>query len=663
MKKKIADFIDRQPFPTVLILSFLMNIIISCLHSRSLFTGISLIFCHPISALYNLCILVTFYSIALFFRRRCFVLFLVSVFWFALGITDCVLLGMRVTPLQAIDFYIFRTGISIIDVYMTVPQILLCVLGILVAVALLVVFFIQSPRSEPHFLQALLILIAVLLVLVLFSLAFIGLGNADPGNYDDISDAYNAYGFPYCFLRSVFDRGIPEPEDYSEKTIKELLADLATDKPSTPSSKPNFIFVQLESFFDVTRLSNVVCSEDPIPNFRALKKDGISGLFRVPSIGAGTANTEFEVLSGLDIGFFGTGEYPYQSILKTRPCETVAYDLAAMGYGTHAFHNHTATFYDRYRVYANLGFDDFTGAEHMKNLTYNSLGWEKDENLLSYIEKALNSTPQSDFVFAVTVEGHGSYPELPTGDEDSIRVMGIADEALLNSYEYYVNTLRSTDAFLGELVKLLSTRKEETVLVLWGDHLPSLAIAEEDLSSGTLLQTDYVIWSNRGLPCQTPATADIPAYSLYAEVLRIYGIENGLIPRLYNRYRQDPNYSDMLKLVGYDSLYGDRLAYGDSFPYKTRNLKMGIDEIVINSVSVPSSNEFFVLGKNFTPASRVFLNGKQLKTVYVSEETLYVEDEKIRAGDVLSVAQISVDLRKLSETAPFSIPENEILPK
>ena len=427
--KKILNFVDIHPYKTVLLCAALANALVWCLHARALFGGLWSMLCHPVSALYNALLLVAFYGLALFFRRRVFMLSLVSILWLGLGVTDCVLLGMRVTPLQAIDFYIIRTGLAIVGVYMSVFEILLSAVGILGGLALLGWLFVKAPRQKrPPTTQLLCATLCLLLVLLLFSFAFIGLADANPDRFDDPCEGYDIYGFPYCFLRSVFDRGIDRPEDYSEETVRAELSSLAAREDVIPAQTPNVVFVQLESVFDVARLAGITFSEDPLPNFHALASEGLSGKLRVPGIGSGTVNTEFEVLTGLPLDLFGTGEYPYQSILREKSCETIAYDLLSLGYGTHAFHNHTAAFYDRYRVYANLGFDDFTGAEHMKDLTYNALGWGKDEILTSYIIKALDSTESPDFVFAVTVECHGGYPELPM-DTNDIRVTGIEDEA------------------------------------------------------------------------------------------------------------------------------------------------------------------------------------------------------------------------------------------
>ncbi len=660
--KKILNFIDTHPYKTVLICAALANALIWCLHVRSLFGGIWGMICHPISALYNALLLVAFYGIALFFRRRVFVLSLISVAWLGLGITDCVLLGMRVTPLQAIDFYIVRTGIAIVGVYMNPFEILLSAIGILGGIALLILLFVKAPHAKrPPVTQLLIATLCLLLALLLFSFAFIGLADATPDKFDDPRDGYDAYGFPYCFLRSVFDRGIDKPKDYSQETVRAALATLAAREDVIPESTPNVIFIQLESFFDVARLSGITFSEDPIPTFRALAGEGISGKLRVPGIGSGTVNTEFEVLTGLPLDLFGTGEYPYESILRKKSCETVAYDLLALGYGTHAFHNHTAAFYDRYRVYANLGFDDFTGAEYMKDLTYNELGWEKDEILTSYIIKALDSTESLDFVFAVTVEGHGGYPELPL-DGNNIRVEGIEDEAVANTYEYYAATLRETDAFLGELIATLKARDEETLLVLYGDHLPSLGLAEEDFTAGDLLTTDYVIWSTSGLPTDAPKTRDLPAYALFPYAFSLLGIENGLVPRIWKEYAESENHFETLTLLGYDTLYGDAVAYGTPFPFAHRDMRLGIDPITVTAVSVTSEKEFFVMGENFTESSCVFINGKRAETVFLSEDSLYVENEALEIGDEITVIQISTDLRKLSESTAHFVEKTDFLP-
>ena len=131
---------------------------------------------------------------------------------------------------------------------------------------------------------------------------------------------------------------------------------------------PNIIMLQLESFFDPTLWRNNPVQGDPIPMFHFLERNFPSGYLSVPSVGAGTANTEFECISAMNLDFFGPGEYPYKTILQKTACESMAFDMKNLGYKAHAVHNNEATFYDRHKVFAQLGFDTFTPIEYMYDI-------------------------------------------------------------------------------------------------------------------------------------------------------------------------------------------------------------------------------------------------------------------------------------------------------
>ena len=102
---------------------------------------------------------------------------------------------------------------------------------------------------------------------------------------------------------------------------------------------PNILFIQLESFMDPTIINGIEFDTDPIPNFRNLVDNYSSGLLGVSTIGGGTANTEFEIMTGMNLDFFGAGEYPFNTILRTKTCESINYVLKELDYGTHALHN------------------------------------------------------------------------------------------------------------------------------------------------------------------------------------------------------------------------------------------------------------------------------------------------------------------------------------
>ena len=154
---------------------------------------------------------------------------------------------------------------------------------------------------------------------------------------------------------------------------------------------------------------------------------------------------EFEVLTGMNLRYFGPGEYPYKTIAKYQPMESVATALKEFGYGAHALHNNGGNFYSRADVFKMMGFDSYTSKEFMNILQYTENGWAKDDILTEHIMNALNSTEHQDFVFGISVEGHGDYPEEKVLENPEIEVLGIDEEGKKNSWEYFVNHLYETD--------------------------------------------------------------------------------------------------------------------------------------------------------------------------------------------------------------------------
>ena len=246
---------------------------------------------------------------------------------------------------------------------------------------------------------------------------------------------------------------------------------------------------------------------------------------------------------------------------------------------------------------------------------------------------------------------------MPTETAPVVTLTGIEDEERRQAFEHYVNQLHEMDAFIGELRHALATLDEDTVLVLYGDHLPALDITEDELTNENLFQTDYVIWSNFPLE---ESEVDLEAYQLSSLVLGKLGIDAGLVNKVHREYAADEEYRNILELVGYDMLYGDQFAFGESFPYTTKDMTLGLDPIAITEVTHTPDAEFFVGGYGFTSYSHVFINDHKVDTTYISENLLYVENYTPKLGDRISAVQISVDLQKLSQTADYVINTDNI---
>lgn len=645
-----------------ILISFVLNLTLESLCRRSLLKGLQFLVEAPMPFFYGVGIILLTVSLVGLVRHRCFALLLVSIFWIALGVVECVLMSFRITPLTAVDFRLIFSVFSILDVYLNTFQVILIVLVTLAVLAGLVVAFLKLPVSEPvDYLRSGFGCVAAGLYVWGTTVLFTSTGILAT-QFDNLGNAYNAYGFTYCFSTSLFDRGITQPEDYSPEEVGTVVDELDQEKPeeeeldsaaSGAESKvmPNIVAVQLESFMDVKYLKGLTYSQDPVPNFTALKEFCSTGLLSVPSIGAGTANTEFEILSGMSLDYFGTGEYPYETILQSNVCESVNYALKEEGYACHAIHNHTGTFYDRNKVYANLGFDTFTSVEYMLRVERNPLGWAKDAPLTEEILKALDSTPGQDMVYTVSVQPHGKYPTEVLDPDQPISVVGELEGINPISFEYYVNQIYETDAFVGQLVQALAERDEPTVLILFGDHLPNFAIQPEYLSKGDLLQTEYVIWNNMGLPKEDE---DLEAYQLMATVLGQLGYHDGVLTKLHQDRDTNPDYQEDLQMLGYDLLYGDYYAYDGRLPYEPTDLQMGILPITVKRAD-NLHDELYVTGQNFTECSQISINGKlRSDTIFINSSTLMLPATTLEPLDVVAVSQVTAQGEALSQSNQFT---------
>ncbi|PKM66460.1 MAG: arylsulfatase [Firmicutes bacterium HGW-Firmicutes-2] len=623
-----------------------ITLLLEILSRRSFMEGLGYAVRNPGMFLYNVLIVLFTLSLAELLKKKDFFLILISILWLSLGVGNFMVLGFRTTPLAAIDFHILKSVISIVHIYLNNVQIVMISIALILTLIGIGMAWKKLPKKQVYYRKA--IITAGALVGLMFMMPnFASETVAFSGNFGNLADAYEDYGFAYCFSTSVVDRGIKKPEGYDQIRMAEILSKLnKTENMDAGIIMPNIIMVQLESFIDVNHLKNMRFSENPIPNFTKLKNEFASGFLTVPSIGAGTANTEFEVLTGMSLDYFGAGEYPYKTILQASQSESIPYNLEDLGYKSHAIHNNTATFYDRDQVFTNLGFDSFSSIEYMGDVVYSPIGWAKDQHLTEEILKAMKSTAQRDFIFAISVQAHGKYPKKPVDPNQKISVESYMEEEEKVAFEYYINQLYEVDQFIGVLVDKLSKLDEPVVLVLYGDHLPSFEISDEDLDNHNRYQTEYVIWRN-DQPIK--GNKDIETYQLGSYVLGRFGINQGLLTKLHQNYSDSSNYQEALVMLQYDMLYGEKYVYNQEEPYIQKTLNMGFSRIGISQIK-EFEDEIQIEGYGFTPWSKVYINDKEIETTYNDNQTLYIKKRDLHDEDELRVVQQSDNKQVLSQT-------------
>lgn len=654
-KETILQFCNRFAVLLQLAGSFVLYFVIEAMSRHSFGEAFAFLDNSTKVFCYNALLIFLTSLIVFLFRRRAFWRTLVFMVWFLLGLANGFILANRVTPLTGPDFKMILEGAGVLTKYMSKAAGVAMVVALAILAAVLIIFFLKCPKYRGK--RDFRIIVPCLLAA---ALGFFGLTQycyetrVLSTYFGNIAFAYQDFGFPYCLSVTLTDTGIDKPQGYSEELISSIISQEGQLDPGNIEDVPNVIIVQLETFFDPTGVEFLSFSEDPIPNWHKLSEEYTSGHYTVPTVGAGTVNTEFETLTGMSLRYFGTGEYPYKGIFKERTGESIAYVLENLGLKAHAVHNNYATFYSRKKVYANLGFSDFTSSEYMNNQDdLNEIGWMRDRTLIPYIEDCLDSTKENDFVFAVSVQGHGAYPTAELLEEPEIQVTGAETIEANYQWEYYVNQLHEMDKFVKDLIDDVRERGEPTVIMFYGDHLPTLGLKDSDLKETTIYQTDYVVWDNIGL--EHHPGKDIHAYQAVAALFDSIDLHVGEMFRFHQTSQDKGSYQLDLQTLQYDMLYGESYIFGGKNPYKKKKMVMGIDPISIRSVRKTSGEFYYVYGWNFTQSSKVFVNGEVYPTYYLDSNKLLVNELVITEDSFIKVGQLSNSGsgKYLSYSAPY----------
>lgn len=310
-------------------------------------------------------------------------------------------------------------------------------------------------------------------------------------------------------------------------------ADGAPAYREATEESPNIVVVMNESFSDLTSyLEGYETSTDPMPFVRSLmqQENVISGTCAVSSdMGTGTANSEFEFLTGNSMAYF-RGNTPYVQFIDTET-PSLASELAGRGYRTQVMHAYERAGYNRVKVYDRFGFQQYKGIEDFDVDIDVARGYPTDETnyrqLIKDFEENRGGAPQ--FLFNITMQNHGGY--YASDYEWPVRVHEVAPvESYDDSVIAYESSVRMADDALRQLISYLETVDEPTVLLFFGDHEPRLSnefysswfTDENGLDLETTAQlhkTPFFIWGNYDLNTDAAAKGSTVSLNYLSTVL------------------------------------------------------------------------------------------------------------------------------------------------
>lgn len=292
------------------------------------------------------------------------------------------------------------------------------------------------------------------------------------------NENYASNGFVLGFISNLDTTVMEKPKNYSKENMLQIANDIKKQYSGNignqkKKEKPNIIFVMSESFWDPTKVTNLSFSEDPVPNLHHYIENFPGGQTISPTFGGNTANVEFEALTSYSMSLLKPGSIPYQQVITNKKeVPSIPTALKKEGYYTSAIHSFGRTFFKRDDVYKVLGFDKFNAEDTMENVDIDG-DYISDLAMSKEIIAELEEQKQPTFIHAVTMQNHFPFTEGRFG-ENLIEISGLENEESKGELETYTEGLRRSDEALQYLIEQLDNLDRPTLLVFFGDHLPSL---------------------------------------------------------------------------------------------------------------------------------------------------------------------------------------------
>lgn len=426
-----------------------------------------------------------------------------SSLWITMSIVNKFKLIYRDEPFSFIDIVLFRESTAMADKYSLglTNNMKLMVAGLVLVSAAL--FFFFDYRIDSKRIRAKLLAVIVVLGGFLYSgvyksdTVYAELGNKELINIWSQTQQFKSKGFVYPFIYSIKSSFDSKPEGYEEEKAKDKLESYHyTDIAS--SEKVNVVSIMLESYNDFTKFDGIEWNRSPYEYYHRLKEESYSGSLITDVFGGGTVESERSYLTG-----------NYNNPKYRIPTNSYVWYFKEQGYRTEFHHPIYGWFYNRRNINPNIGFDNFY---HFEN-KYNKISeyFLDDYNFFDYIiedfEKSV-AEGEKYFGFATTYQNHGPYPDA----EPESPLIGFQegyDEKTYNIVNSYLSGIEKTDKAIEKLIEYFRNSEEPTVVVLFGDHNPSLGEnnigfemlgIEDDLSkiegAVNYYETPYIFWGN-----------------------------------------------------------------------------------------------------------------------------------------------------------------------
>ena len=331
------------------------------------------------------------------------------------------------------------------------------------------------------------------------------------GNPDRIHNHFNSKGFLYSFIHIHLTSQITQPDGFNAAQVQRSIlyrAEAAQrsmqrmkDYPEADFGQhPHVILILAEAFSELALSPGLTfeCGLDPSYNYRRVRGESRHGYIVVPNYAGGTADTEFDILTGINTRHYRGMAFSYMMVTRAFP--GLVNIMNAHGFHSQVMHPGYRWFYNRENVFELLGFYNFIGEETFEGALRRG-GYISEEatfdRMIERFEDHLQQRPGVPlFEFVITIQNHGPYdqakhPNYYTVGLVSDPPLSPEDTDLLRTYFY---GLADIDRELGRIIDYMAAVNQPVVVIYFSDHMPLVTQDILDIHHLPPTEKAYAMW-------------------------------------------------------------------------------------------------------------------------------------------------------------------------
>lgn len=541
-KYKATNILLTIAFP------FFLASLIEIIQMKSVKSFVLFLFNRPTVLLFNVILISILFAIVTFLTRKIYI--------------AASAVGISLTTLSIVELFKFNTSgnhLILVDMKMAVninklksfayikitPQLVVLVLLLFIYLAAIYWFNpVIKVKLKKRLISATVCVASVFTLIFVPTVAmpvysFFNIDTTATDNVFRINEKFSHNNFLAFLAQTTTEyvsRKVKEPEEYNIDAISDMLTEVSNENNNSNFKKPNVIIIMSEAFADFRRFSQLDIDPSIYEAFDRIRDKSFSSYAVVPTFGAYTVRTEFELNFGLPVKSLNDPNMP-QRLLLNRPQQTIPSYFKTLGYNTNYIHTFEKTFYGRNKVFANYGFDNMYFSDSMTVPVYNYRSYISDGVIFDQIEKLIRETDEPVFIHTTTMQNHQPYD--PT-DENPTQL------------DYYLAGIKDMLINLEKMINDLEKSDEPTIILFIGDHYPcfkgedsvynELGITGDN--AGTMYVQPYFIWNNYGLDTSNAPTNLVSSFYLpYVVIDMIDAPKTSLIQVMDEKMKEIPVYT------------------------------------------------------------------------------------------------------------------------